>query len=194
MVPHGEWTACVEKACGFSLRTSQVYMQLARNWDTLDLAKAQRAALLSLRDAVDYLRPVKKPPVEAADQLGRDLDVGAPGRVEVQAAPVEPELKAKAISTKVPIIVYRPPKSALAREVQGEVVEETARLSGHEGCDLDLMIDNIGIYVDELEVHAQGIAPKQMARIRVCRDRLGELVEPKFTKRGLGRALPTVKP
>jgi phage N-6-adenine-methyltransferase len=50
-VGHGGWEAWVRDSCGFSERTAQGYMRLAR----LDPEKAQRVALLSLREALKAL-------------------------------------------------------------------------------------------------------------------------------------------
>jgi ParB family chromosome partitioning protein len=50
-VPYGGWEAWVRDSCGFSERTAQGYMRLAR----LAPEEAQRVALLSLRDALKAL-------------------------------------------------------------------------------------------------------------------------------------------
>lgn len=49
---HGQWSGWVEQHCKFSLRTAQVYTQLARELPKLGSAKAQHVAHLSLRDAI----------------------------------------------------------------------------------------------------------------------------------------------
>ncbi len=82
-VPYGGWEAWVRDSCGFSERTAQGYMRLAR----LDPEEAQRVALLSLRHALKALAEPKGEPgavewftppeiVEAARQVlgGIDLD------------------------------------------------------------------------------------------------------------------------
>jgi phage N-6-adenine-methyltransferase len=58
-IPYGGWEAWVRDSCGFSERTAQGYMRLAR----LDPEEAQRVALLSLRDA---LKALAEPKVEPA--------------------------------------------------------------------------------------------------------------------------------
>jgi hypothetical protein len=57
-VPHGGWEAWVRDSCGFSERTAQGYMRLAR----LAPDEAQRVALLSLRDALKALAEPKSEP------------------------------------------------------------------------------------------------------------------------------------
>jgi ParB family chromosome partitioning protein len=57
-VPHGGWEAWVRDSCGFSERTAQGYMRLAR----LAPEEAQRVALLSLRDALKALAEPKSEP------------------------------------------------------------------------------------------------------------------------------------
>jgi phage N-6-adenine-methyltransferase len=58
LVGHGNWESWVRESCGFSERTAQGYMRLAR----LDPEKAQRVALLSLRDALKALAGSKGEP------------------------------------------------------------------------------------------------------------------------------------
>ena len=54
---HGGWTEWVQTNCAFSDQTARVYMRLAR-----ELPKRQRAADLSLRDAVKMItRPNSAP-------------------------------------------------------------------------------------------------------------------------------------
>lgn len=54
-IPHGSWRAWVEGSCGFSLRTAQVYMHLARRRDEVEEAKAQSAAPLSIEGVLRVL-------------------------------------------------------------------------------------------------------------------------------------------
>jgi ParB family chromosome partitioning protein len=57
-VPYGGWEAWVRDSCGFSERTAQGYMRLAR----LAPEEAQRVALLSLRNALKALAGAKGEP------------------------------------------------------------------------------------------------------------------------------------
>jgi hypothetical protein len=58
LVGHGNWLVWLEENCGFSERTAQGYMRLAR----LDPTKAQRVADLSLREALKALAEAKGSP------------------------------------------------------------------------------------------------------------------------------------
>ena len=53
-VPHGQWTAWVEHNFEFTIRTAQAYMSLAARLKR-DPSKAQRVALLPLREALEFL-------------------------------------------------------------------------------------------------------------------------------------------
>jgi hypothetical protein len=157
-VPHGQWTALVEKEFGFSLRTAQVYMQLARNWDTLDLAKAQSAALLSLRDAVAYLRPVREESAVAEDPH-------AVYQRDVEAALNQHEEQEVAVAAQAAPKQQAEPVQA----VEGEVVVKSETVNR--------IIYQIAMGLGVLERHAQSITPKQMAYLAECHQRLGKLIE-----------------
>jgi Protein of unknown function (DUF3102) len=51
-LPHGEWLYWLEANTSVSTRTAQVYMRLARELPKLSEENAQRAALLTIRDAI----------------------------------------------------------------------------------------------------------------------------------------------
>jgi hypothetical protein len=55
LVHHGDWEGFCRETCG-SERTAQDYMQFARNRSLIEEAKAQRAALLTLREALALIR------------------------------------------------------------------------------------------------------------------------------------------
>jgi hypothetical protein len=54
-VAHGHWLDWIAEHCGISARTAQTYMRVAREYPSLSLDDAQRAAHLSLRQAVAAL-------------------------------------------------------------------------------------------------------------------------------------------
>jgi Protein of unknown function (DUF3102) len=54
-VSHGDWLPWLEANVGFSERTAQAYMRLAREYPKLDPAKAQRVADLSFRETMREL-------------------------------------------------------------------------------------------------------------------------------------------
>ena len=60
-VQHGEWGSWVEANFEGSTRTTQAYMKVAREIPNLDEVKAQRVALLSLREA---MRELSTPKIE----------------------------------------------------------------------------------------------------------------------------------
>ena len=67
---HGTWKRWIEEHCGFSLRTAQLYMGIARDVPKLPAAKAQRVALLpSLRGIERHLRQDRQ---RDEQQLRRD--------------------------------------------------------------------------------------------------------------------------
>ncbi|MCB1719079.1 MAG: DUF3102 domain-containing protein [Candidatus Competibacteraceae bacterium] len=73
---HGELTAWINQYCRFSARTAQAYMRLAKKMPTLDAAKAQRVAGLSLREA---MKAIAAPGTEQASSdtpLSFLLDTG----------------------------------------------------------------------------------------------------------------------
>ncbi|MGB7156863.1 MAG: DUF3102 domain-containing protein [Tepidisphaeraceae bacterium] len=71
-IPHGGWLPWLTDNCNVSERTAQTYMRIARN--RAELPKAQRAADLSLRDAVALLAEPKDDP--------KDRDEPADGSIE----------------------------------------------------------------------------------------------------------------
>jgi len=68
-LPHGAWTGWLAENVSFSVRTAQTYMRVASNWDGL---KAQRAAGLSLRGAVDVLADPKPVAPEVVEMGSMD--------------------------------------------------------------------------------------------------------------------------
>lgn len=54
-IAHGDWLGWISQECGLSARTAQAYMRIAREYPKLDPSKAQRVALLSLRNALREL-------------------------------------------------------------------------------------------------------------------------------------------
>ena len=64
-VRHGEWKQWVETNCEFSIRTAQVYMQIAEGWEQI-AAKAQPVALLPMGQALKLLSGQPKPVEPAA--------------------------------------------------------------------------------------------------------------------------------
>jgi hypothetical protein len=67
LVHRGDWEDFCRETCG-SERTAQDYMQLARNRSLIEEAKAQRAALLTLREALALIR---KPRRHAGESKGQ---------------------------------------------------------------------------------------------------------------------------
>ena len=59
LASHGKWEGWLRKHCDLSERTAQIYMQLARARLEIE-AKAHRAAVLSLRAALQLIRPKTK--------------------------------------------------------------------------------------------------------------------------------------
>jgi len=59
LVHHGDWEDFCRETCG-SERTAQDYMQFARNRSLIEEAKAQRAALLTLREALALIRKPRR--------------------------------------------------------------------------------------------------------------------------------------
>ena len=74
LVGHGGWGRWVSENCAFSERTSRVYMQLARDYPTLDESNRQRVAVLPLREAMKLLAEPDLDP-ELALEEGRTIDV-----------------------------------------------------------------------------------------------------------------------
>lgn len=73
-IDHGSWAVWVEANCEFSLRTAQAYMRISHKLPDLDESKAQRVALLPLREAMKVL--VDGPVDHAVDEKpgGADPD------------------------------------------------------------------------------------------------------------------------
>lgn len=66
---HGEWKSWLQENFEGSVRRAQVYMKLAREWPTIE-AKAQRAALLTVREAVGLLADsTPKPAINRLDLI-----------------------------------------------------------------------------------------------------------------------------
>ena len=59
LASHGKWEGWLRKHCDLSERNAQIYMQLARARLEIE-AKANRAAVLSLRAALQLIRPKTK--------------------------------------------------------------------------------------------------------------------------------------
>ena len=59
LASHGKWAGWLRKHCDLSERNAQIYMQLARARLEIE-AKANRAAVLSLRAALQLIRPKTK--------------------------------------------------------------------------------------------------------------------------------------
>lgn len=62
LVKHGEWQSWLKNNCEVSERTAQNYMKLATEYPSIEDAKAQRVADLSIREAIKELsKPKEKP-------------------------------------------------------------------------------------------------------------------------------------
>lgn len=63
-LPHGEFLPWLEMSCAVSIRTAQVYMRLYREWDQVQAVNTQRAAHLSIRQALALIQQVPESPPE----------------------------------------------------------------------------------------------------------------------------------
>jgi hypothetical protein len=74
LASHGKWEGWLRKHCDLSERTAQIYMQLARARLEIE-AKAHRAAVLSLRAALQLIRPkTKKEPRQKKSTIKATLN------------------------------------------------------------------------------------------------------------------------
>lgn len=79
-LPHGEFLPWLGANCAVSARTAQVYMRLYREWDQVQTINAQRAAHLSIRQALALIQqapeltPEPKPLTLNQRRLARSFD------------------------------------------------------------------------------------------------------------------------
>ena len=72
-LPHGEFTAWVERECGIVPRTAQRYVKIARNWPAIEAAKSDRGSLLTITDARDLLTEPAEPTADVEPAKSADI-------------------------------------------------------------------------------------------------------------------------
>ena len=124
---HGDWKPWVRENCKFSLRTAQAYMRVERKFRYCLAGKAQRVALLSLREALGTVAAVKLPEKPTATVLAaqREPPIREPDRTtSISSLPRADEVPADEVLNAVATIaVTEADDDRLGDEVLHQPVE-----------------------------------------------------------------------